>query len=79
MRAAPVELADDSWPDFDVELELELAFKLKLDRCWLQLEGSLPREEPRFSLAVDLLSRLFVYFRLLVGVVDRSLYVHYNI
>lgn len=33
-------------------------------------------EEPKLSLAVDLLSRLFVYLRLLVGVVDRSLYVH---
>lgn len=33
-------------------------------------------DEPKLSLAVDLLSRLFVYLRLLVGVVDRSLYVH---
>lgn len=33
-------------------------------------------EEPKLSLAVDLLSRLFVYLRLLVGVVDKSLYVH---
>lgn len=41
--------------------------------CCGQAEAS---DEPKLSLAVDLLSRLFVYLRLLVGVVDRSLYVH---
>lgn len=48
------------------ELELELC-------CGQALLLAFASVEPKLILAVDLLSRLFVYLRLLVGVVDRSL------
>jgi len=58
--------------------------ELELELCWGQPAPPtppvapatvfvVPSVEPKFSLAVDLLSRLLVYFLLLVGVVDRSL------
>lgn len=55
-------------------LLLELQLELELELCCGQsLLLALASVEPRLSLAVDLLSRLFVYLRLLVGVVDKSL------
>jgi len=64
------------------EDSLELVLMLELELCWGQppiIEVAAvfdPNVELKLSLAVDLLSRLLVYFLLLVGVVDRSLYVH---